>query len=114
MAEGLTEVLIECGRQRMLILQLSQIEPLAGEVGGKGSRTRIRKHAACLAFENGGLMQLVLNRQIQQFIVRDAAPEKKRKAGCELQIADSIRGSRGHIGGFALEAENEAWIDEHA
>ena len=59
-------------------------------------------------------MQLVLNRKIQKFVVRDAAPKEKRKPRREFQIADSIDGARRNIGRLALEAEDKSWIDEHA
>ncbi len=98
-AEGLAQVLVERGRQRALIFQLPQIEPLVGEVGGQRFRARVRQHAPRLAFQHRGLMQLVLNRKIQKFVVRDAAPKEKRKARREFQIADSIDGASGNIAG---------------
>src|SRR5580698_4914289 len=59
-------------------------------------------------------MQLVLNRKIQKFFIRDAAPKEKRKARGELQIADSISDARRNVSRLTLEAEDKPWIDEHA
>jgi hypothetical protein len=54
-------------------------------------------------------MQLVLIAKIQQFVVRDAAPQEEREARREFQIADAIGRGPGWNGRrLALEAEDES------
>ena len=73
--------------------QIPEVEPLTREVGDQRARPRIREHPARLPLENGGIVQLALGRQRQQFIVGNAGPEEEGQARGELRVGDSIRGA---------------------
>ena len=74
----------------------------------------IGQHAARLAFQDRGLVQLVLNRQVQQLVVGNAGPQEKRQARGQLRIADSIGLAGRNIGGRRLEAEDEFRVGQDA
>ena len=57
--------------------ELSQVEPLADEVGREGGGLGILDHAPDLCLENFRVpLQLALGGQLEQFVVRHAAPEE--------------------------------------
>ena len=60
--------------------QVSQVEPLLGEVGDEDVGARIGQHAADLAFEDGGLFEFALGGGVEEFVVGDAAPEEEARA----------------------------------
>ncbi len=59
------------GRER---LQISQVEPLTGEVGYERLRPPVGQHPADLPLQFLRLAELAGSRPIEQFVVRDAAP----------------------------------------
>ena len=52
--------------------------------------------------------------QVQQLFVRNAAPQKKRQARREIDVAEPVHGPARRAGGIALDAEQEIEADEHA
>ena len=81
--ETLAQVVVEVGEHRDIgvgVLQIAKIEPLVREVGDERARFRIGEHAARLLLEHGGLVQLAIDRQLQQLIVRDRRPEEEGEA----------------------------------
>ena len=76
------------GRIDHHFLDPAQIQPLGGEivhqrVGG----ARVGQHAPHFFLERCGLGELSVFRQGQQMIVGDAAPQEKRQARGQFQIA---------------------------
>src|SRR5262249_1550631 len=65
---------------------------------------------ANLLFENGWLGQISTYRSIEQFVIRNAAPQKKRQSRCQLDRADRI-GMPGHgTFGVVLDPEQKIGI----
>ncbi len=57
------------------------------------SRPLIGEHAAHLVLQHSRRAQFSLNRDIQQFVVGNAAPQKERKSRSEFEIANPVRRS---------------------
>ena len=75
--EGLAQVVVEIGKFTAIgigAFQIPKVEPLAGEIGAERVGAIVGQHAASLAFQDRGLVQLALNRQVQQLVVGDAGP----------------------------------------
>ena len=87
---------------------------MAREILDERARFRISEHASDLRLENRGVFQFRPSRQIQKFIVRNAAPEEERETGGQLQVAQSICGAGLGICWVALDSEQELRIDEKA
>ena len=110
LAQGLPEVVVEIredahvGRNR---IQIPQVQPLRGEVGDEVLGSRIRQHAAHLALEHRRLVELAPRREIEQLIVRNAAPQEEGEARRQVQIADAIRRAGRDAGGITLDAEGQ-------
>ena len=58
------------------------------------ARARIGEHPPHLPIEDAGSRSLSANRQVEQLIVRDAAPEEERQARGELDVGETIGGAR--------------------
>src|SRR6185503_11363908 len=69
-------------------------------------RSRIGEHAAHLLLEHGGLAQAIAARELEQLVVRDAAPKEEREPRRELVVVERIAALR-RSGRVALEAEHE-------
>jgi len=79
-ADGVTQIVVKFGEHIRVgrhLGEIAQLQPLAREVLDQGVRTRIVEHAAHLAFENLGRLQLAGIGQVEQFVVWNAAPEKE-------------------------------------
>ena len=76
-------------------------------------RLGIGQHAAGLLLEHSRLVQLALDRHVEQRIVGNAAPQEEREPRREFEIADAIRLALDGVRRLALEAEHEPRIDEH-
>ncbi len=61
----------------------------------------------------GGRVQRARRRQVEQLVVRHAAPEEERQARRQLQIADAIRRVRRKPRRIVFDAEQELRTDEH-
>ena len=80
LTKGLPKIVIEVREQahvRSDRCQIPQVQPLRGEVGHQCPRTRIRQHSPYLSFEHRRLFEFSCNGQVEQLIVRNAAPQKK-------------------------------------
>src|SRR6185436_11817844 len=81
--EGLPQVIVEvpekigAGQDR---LDIAQPQPLSSEIRREVERAAIGEHPAGLLLELSGLTQLAPDGGVEQFIVRDAAPQEKRQA----------------------------------
>ena len=57
--------------------------------------------------EHGRIVQLALRRDVQQLVVRNAAPQEERQPRRQLEIADAIDRARRNRGGIWFAAEQE-------
>ena len=96
------------------VLQFAQVKPLPGESFSKGGRSRIRQHSARLVRKHPGIVQFVLLRQLQQFIVGNAAPQEEGQPRSQFQIADGVDAARRCTGWLLLETEDEPRVDQNA
>ena len=65
------------------------MQPLAREILRHGVRARVGQHPPGLFFKDRGFVEAVAGRQIDQRVIRNAAPEEKRQPRGEFDIADS-------------------------
>ena len=66
---------------RFVGVQLARAQPLLDEALHEVERPVIAKHALNQLFQNRGFLQLALCRDIEQQLVRHAAPQEIRKPG---------------------------------
>ncbi len=107
--------LVEIGEEdlvRLLGFNIPEVKPLFGKISHQRRGTRIRQHAAHLLFQHAGGTQLPLTGQIEQRIVRDAAPEKEREPGGQLQVSDRMRSPWRGVGRIALDAKQKLRADQ--
>src|SRR5262249_7648770 len=74
------QVVVEVGeleRVRDFVAQVAEIQPLSGEVTDERLGLRIGDHALHLAIEYSRISQLTVRRGIEQFLVRNAAPDEE-------------------------------------
>ena len=69
-------------------IQPIHAEPLVNEILRKASRPWVCQHAIDLVLQNVWFAELVLFRELQQFFVRDAGPEKERESAGKFQVTD--------------------------
>ena len=65
------------------------------------------KHSPDLRFQDTWSPELSARRDIEQLIIRDAAPQEERQPGGQLEIADQVDGIRWGSRGIAFDAEQE-------
>ena len=109
-AHCLPEVVVEIDeapRIRRDGLEAAQVEPLRGEVGDEILRPVVGEHAADLGVEFRGIPQIAARGGVEQRVVGQAAPEKKRKARGQFEIADAVGGAGRNARGVGLDAEEE-------
>ena len=77
--ERLAQELVEWEDERIRFdrFDVSQVEPLPGEIGDQRIGTRIGQHAAYLLLQHRLVLQLAALREIEQLIVGNTAPEKE-------------------------------------
>ena len=91
---GLAQIVVEIGEDLRIgrrVLQISQEQPLLGEIVDQGVGALIGQHALHLLLQHGVLVQFSLRRQIQQLVVGRAAPQEERQARSQREIAELIR-----------------------
>ena len=113
-AERRPQVVVEIGRRRLHVGQLPQIQPLTGKVGGQGFRPGVGEHPLHLLGEHGLIAQPPLARHIQEFVIRNAAPQEERQAGGQLEIADAIGLAWTDAFGLLFDAVQETGRDQDA
>src|SRR5262245_61094876 len=64
---------------RLNALQVSQVQPLTGEVANERIGFAIREHSLHLLIENSRIPQLALRGQVEKLVVRNTAPEEERQ-----------------------------------
>src|SRR5205823_7431665 len=89
----LAQVVVEFGKQvftRYGVFQIPKLQPLADEVLHDRIRSRIGEHAAHLLLEHRRIPETALCRDLQQLVVGNAAPEKKRQPRRQLEVAQTV------------------------
>ena len=115
--EAASQRFVEIGKQelvRFLRFDVAEVQPLRGEVRHHRFRTRIRQHAGDVPLEHHTVLQLSARRRAQQLVVRNAAPEKKRQARGELEIADAIGRAGREVRRLLFDAEEKLRAHQHA
>src|SRR4030095_3528333 len=67
----------------------------------------MRQHSPHLLFEDGRLTQPASHCEVEQFVVWNAAPQKKGQTRSEFQIADAVRPIGSSIRGIPLDPDQE-------
>src|SRR5262249_5659740 len=116
-AEAFADVVVEI-RERQQVgrdfrLDVAQLQPLTGEVAHESVRTPVRDHALYLRPDNAGLTELTRRSEVEQALVRDAAPKEERQAGREIHIAHPMRGARLTAGGIAFDSIEKRRTGQH-
>ena len=99
-------------------------QPLGGKIPGERRRTRIGQHPSHLTLEHRRILELVLRRHRQEFVVGNAAPDEERETGRQIDVADPIdrrcractvfagRPDAVRVGALGLDAEQEIRVDQ--
>jgi hypothetical protein len=87
--------------------EVSQVEPLLGKIVHQRLRPRVGKHAPHFLLELDRLLQFAVNRGVQQFVVRNAAPKEEGEARRQVEIAEGVRGVRRNAGRILLDTEQK-------
>ena len=95
-------------------VDIAQPQPLSGEIRREVERAAIGEHPARLLLELSRLTQLAPNGGVEQFIVRDAAPQEKRQSRRQIEIADPVDAVRRYFLRIAFHAEQELRVGEHS
>src|SRR5262249_11279042 len=77
-------------------------------------RARVAEHPSNLLIEHGRIGQFALYSQIEQFVVRNAAPQKERETRRQLEIGEAVRRTSDDVGRLALDPEHEARRGENS
>ena len=93
---------------------VADVQPLAGEVVDQRLRARVGQHPLHLPLQHVRVAQLPRDGQIQQLVVRDAAPEEEREARGQLQVGYGVGRTGLDRGRLVLEPEQEARADQDA
>ena len=104
------QVVVEFGKRARVGVHGPQVpheQPLAAEILRQRRRTRVAQHPPDLPLQDARVPERAARRDIEQFIVRDAAPQEERQAGRQLQVADRIHAMRRDVDGVAFDAEQE-------
>src|SRR5439155_14864783 len=75
---------------------------------------RVGEHPLHLLFEHGWRVECLLFRDLQQLVIRDAAPQEERQTRRELEVGNAIRRLRRRALGLALEPKQKLRADEDA
>src|SRR5690606_5869071 len=115
--EGLPQVVVEI---RILVddglvtVEVAEREPLSREILGERLRARVLDHAAHLRLEHLRVRQLVAFRELEQLVVRHAAPKEERQARREREGVDLVELALANVVRLELEAVDELRIHQRA
>ena len=113
----LAQAVFEIGEEKALRLQRSQVaqvEPLSGEVGDECVRARIREHPSHLLLEHVRIPEPSARREVNQFVVGNAAPQEERQARGQREIADAMNRSGRKIRWRRLDPEKKLRADQES
>ena len=111
------QVLVELGKEIRIGLdvpQIAELEPLAAKLSTSARDRAVAQHPPHLPLEDRRVLQLAAHRHVEQFVVRNAAPEEERQTRRELDIGDAIRRACREMCRIDLDAEEEVGSDQHA
>ena len=115
--EGLTQIVVEVKEQFRAGPEpghIADVKPLAGEVAHQRLRARVGEHPPHLLVEHDRIPERLLLRDVQQLVIRDAAPQEERQTRRQLEVGDAIRRIRRDGLRLTLEAEQKLRADEDA
>src|SRR5215470_12560583 len=81
-AEGLAYIIIEIREHQKIgrdLIQIAQLKPLSGKSRHQAVRSLVSNHAPHLCPEHSRLMQPAGDGEIQEFVIRNTAPEEERQ-----------------------------------
>ena len=94
LAHRLADVVVEVREQQHVrrdLVQVAELQPLAGERRHQRVGALVGDHAPHLRLEDAGRAQLAGNREVQQLVIRNAAPQEERQPARQLEFADAMR-----------------------
>src|SRR5207247_6395486 len=59
--------------------------------------------------QHAGILELAGRREVEQLVVRNAAPEEEGQPRSQLEVAQPVWGPGFHVDGLALEPDQELW-----
>ena len=104
LAEPLVEI-PEHKAVRMLLLEVANIEPLSGEIVRQGLRLGIGEHPRDLTVEDHRVVKPAFFCNIEEVVVRDAAPEEERQPRGEFEVADRMDRAGRTLRGFFMHEQ---------
>ena len=113
--ERLPQAVVEVGEDvdvGLETVEVPEVQPLAGEVPHECPRPSIGEHAPHLRLQHLRLAEPLRRRQLEQLVVRDAAPEEERQARRQGEVVDAVQRVRRRAGWIALDSEQELRADE--
>src|SRR6185295_15703727 len=112
----LAKIVVEIGEEASVgagRIEIAELEPLRGEARDERLGARVGQHAAGLPRQLPGLTEAAALREVEQLVVRDAAPEEKGQARGELEVAQAVGGLRRQSRRITLDAEEELVVHEN-
>ena len=74
----------------------------------------VGEHPPHLPLEDAGFAQFAADRQVEQLVVGDAAPQKERQTRREFDVGETIRRARRDAGRIGFDPEQKIGADQHA
>src|SRR4030095_2179218 len=91
----------------LTVAQLTQEQPLAGEVGDQRLGSRILQHSLHLLLQDKGVFQFSLLGKSEQFVIGNAAPEEERQPRREFDVGDPMRSANRQGRWIAFKKDGE-------
>src|SRR5207247_5346097 len=114
--ERLAQVVVEVRKRlgiRRHVPHVPQEEPLPGEVVHERAGAVVGEEPAHLLLQHLRMPQLASDRDVEQFVVRNAAPDEEGQARGQLDVAEPIRdGGRG-LWRILFDSEQEVDRDQN-
>jgi len=115
--ERLAQAVVEIGEHFRIGFRrakIAQIQPLSGEIFDQRLGPGIGQHTPYLLFQHLRVVELAAFRQCQQLLVRDAAPQEKRQACGQFQVAEAIGGTRRYAIRIDFNSEQELRANQNS
>ena len=116
-AERLTQAVVEVREvalRRSGQRHVPQEQPLPREVLHQRVGAWVGHHPPHLLLEHAGVPQLPFHRDVQQLVVRDAAPQEERQPRRQFEVADTVGGAASGVGRIDLDPVQELGADQQA
>src|SRR5262245_43387002 len=92
--KGLAKIVVKVREQvgvGLNVPQVSQMQPLARKVFDKGCRFWVSQHASHFPLQRSRHLQASCTGGLEQLVIGNAAPEKKRKSRSQLDVGEAMR-----------------------